>query len=317
MLRVVPSSAKFAAFQRRVGSRPLAVGLPELLWHFTAANAPDGTIGRYSDEEIEAWIGWEGHPGALVADLVATRFLDSVPDEARLYVHDWHDHADRSVHMRLAREGRRFGNGSIPTLSHLPASERSVAQERYAVHTACTQRPPAEAVGQEQGQGQVLRAGEGAEEHPSGDAPDGASLERALRLLSNEPGSPDAKRAWLRRELPPVLAEAQRLEPENKTARSAAFRSLLIRYWRQYQRAPALTRDHPGKLTRLDGRAKADAELRECIQRLYSNDHLIREPTLEAFREWESAGRPTEPGWWDPEGVYARPAPSRSHGGGS
>ena len=57
-------------------------------------------------------------------------------------------------------------------------------------------------------------------------------LERPLRLLNREPGSLEAKRAWLAEELPLIEAEAAQIEPNGKTA-SQHFRSTLIRYWRQ------------------------------------------------------------------------------------
>jgi hypothetical protein len=63
-------------------------------------------------------------------------------------------------------------------------------------------------------------------------------LEKPLRLLSKEPGSAESKRAWIERELPLLQAEAERMEPDNPKARSAAFRSLAVRYWRQNLKAP-------------------------------------------------------------------------------
>ena len=38
--------------------RPYAVGILESLWHLTARYAPQGDIGRFSDEEIARWVGW-------------------------------------------------------------------------------------------------------------------------------------------------------------------------------------------------------------------------------------------------------------------
>jgi len=65
-------------------------------------------------------------------------------------------------------------------------------------------------------------------------------LEKPLRLLSREPGSAEAKRAWMTRELPLLEAEAARQEPDNPKARSAAFRTVVLRFWRQYQHAPVV-----------------------------------------------------------------------------
>jgi hypothetical protein len=67
-------------------------------------------------------------------------------------------------------------------------------------------------------------------------------VEKPLRLLKQEAGSEEAKRLWLSHELPILLAESERKEPHDARARSAAFRSLIIRYWRQHERSPELRR---------------------------------------------------------------------------
>jgi len=81
---------------------PTAVGYLELLWHFTAEFAPQGDIGRFADQRIEAAISWPGSPGNLASALVEAGWLDR-NEEHRLVVHDWHDHADDAVRKRLSR----------------------------------------------------------------------------------------------------------------------------------------------------------------------------------------------------------------------
>lgn len=68
-----------------------AVGLLEALWLFTARNAPNGDIGKHSNEDIAIHIEWSGNPDELMAELVDARWVDA-SDEHRLVVHDWHDH---------------------------------------------------------------------------------------------------------------------------------------------------------------------------------------------------------------------------------
>lgn len=107
-----------------------AVGYLETLWHFTGRYTPDGAIGKYSDDQIEAWIGWQGEPGALIAALVKSRWLD-VDDTHRLLVHDWHKHADDATRLSLKRQGIAFAvptvsrqcPDSVPTTSGLPVPE--------------------------------------------------------------------------------------------------------------------------------------------------------------------------------------------------
>jgi hypothetical protein len=83
-------------------SRPMAVGLLELLWHSTAEFAPQGDIGRFDNKGIAKLVGWRGSPDVLVDALVLTRWLDPCR-EHRLLVHDWRDHAPDFLKKRLER----------------------------------------------------------------------------------------------------------------------------------------------------------------------------------------------------------------------
>lgn len=62
----------------------------EDLWHFTAANKPDGDLSGMSCEDVELAANWEGEPGELVATMLDVRLLDG--EEGRLRVHDWAEH---------------------------------------------------------------------------------------------------------------------------------------------------------------------------------------------------------------------------------
>ncbi len=84
------------------------VGILESLWVFTATNALDGGIGRFPDAGIAAFLEWPGDPGDLIAALVAEKWIDRREDEARLSVHDWHEHAPNFVKGALARHGKSF-----------------------------------------------------------------------------------------------------------------------------------------------------------------------------------------------------------------
>jgi hypothetical protein len=104
---------KFDRLQMRLGlARYEAVGILETLWHMAGRFAPQGDIGKYDDEEIEAWIGWAGEPGALVTALIACRFIDR-SDQHRLVVHDWHDHVDNTTKTALRRNGLATVSGEM------------------------------------------------------------------------------------------------------------------------------------------------------------------------------------------------------------
>ena len=119
MKRGTPDHPKVLDLQQRLGiGRALAVGLLELLWHWTARYAPAGDVGRWSDGALAAGCGWDGDPAALVSALVAARFLDEHAT-ARLVVHDWREHADDAVHSALYRAVRCFVDGTEPRASRL------------------------------------------------------------------------------------------------------------------------------------------------------------------------------------------------------
>lgn len=107
-LRAVPDHPKFADLMAKLG-RPkcVALGCLEAVWHFTGRFTPQGNIGKYSDDAIETWVGWDGSPGALIDALTHARWLDPNP-EHRLIVHDWHIHADNATKTALRRSHLRF-----------------------------------------------------------------------------------------------------------------------------------------------------------------------------------------------------------------
>jgi hypothetical protein len=100
-----------------------AVGLLEMLFHFTAQYAPEGDIGRYSDKRIATGMAWRGKPAKLLAALASSGWIDRMPTTSpefattslefattssgqRWVVHGWSEHCDRSVLQRLHREGK-------------------------------------------------------------------------------------------------------------------------------------------------------------------------------------------------------------------
>lgn len=90
-----------------------AVGLLEALWHFTATYAAHGNIGRFSDRSIAKALEWEQSPETLIDALVETGWLDR-SETHRLVVHDWAEHADNAVHLKLKRRNEKFVDGTEP-----------------------------------------------------------------------------------------------------------------------------------------------------------------------------------------------------------
>lgn len=109
-----------------------AIGLLESIWHLTAKEKPRGDLGRLSDEDIALAIDYRGEEAVVIEALVYAGWLDRDPIH-RLVVHDWFDHADDAVHLKLARSLQFFVGGQVPRLSRLGLKERERAHNHYSL----------------------------------------------------------------------------------------------------------------------------------------------------------------------------------------
>jgi len=135
--------AKFRLVARDLGIPVYAVyGIMESLWHTTALRFPRGDIGRLTNEEIAAEIdGLEIDGDRLVAVLIARRLLDQHP-EHRIVVHDWSEHADDTVHYKLARAGVTFADGAISRRARPSATSDDAKQQSTTVGDSRRQSLP-------------------------------------------------------------------------------------------------------------------------------------------------------------------------------
>jgi hypothetical protein len=139
MKRGTPDHPKTKALARSLGvNRAHAVGILECLWHFTAAYAPDGSLARFSVEEIAEAVAWDGEASLLI-DGLKRGWLDD-----DMFVHDWPLHCEDSIHMKLARAGVLFACGCSPHSGRLNKSERkessvrtACARHAHGMYTAC------------------------------------------------------------------------------------------------------------------------------------------------------------------------------------
>ena len=107
-LRAVPDHPKFASFKSLIQQpKGASLGWLEMMWHFTGRFCPQGNIGKYTDQEIESWVEWDGEPGALVKAFIESRWIDTDPIH-RLIVHDWAQHADKATKAALGRSKLAF-----------------------------------------------------------------------------------------------------------------------------------------------------------------------------------------------------------------
>jgi hypothetical protein len=108
MKRGTPDHPKTLALMQALSiPRPMAVGLLELLWHFTSRYAPQGDIGRWTDDNIAQGLSWDGNSSELLAGFVKSGWIDT-HEKHRLVIHDWHDHADEATKKSLARNKLSF-----------------------------------------------------------------------------------------------------------------------------------------------------------------------------------------------------------------
>lgn len=122
-----------------------AVGKWAVLLDYVAEYAPTGDVTDHLD--VVAPDCGEADVGRFTEALVTCRLLDRMGD--RLLVHDWSEHAEDSIHARLACRGERFADGTAPSTRRLNSRQRAKANARLTeaqtptangVHVA--QRPP-------------------------------------------------------------------------------------------------------------------------------------------------------------------------------
>lgn len=108
-----------------------AEGLASRLWHITATLTPHGNIGKLSNEDIADELEFDvERADELVAALVDVRLIDE-SDTFRLVVHDWPDHCEESVHLKLARKTEFFADGTRPKYRRLTRSEKDYIDGCY------------------------------------------------------------------------------------------------------------------------------------------------------------------------------------------
>lgn len=109
---------------------PHATGILECLWHWVAKYTPQGNIGKFSNRTIAEGIRTKIEPDTLIIALTNSRWIDQ-NDQHRYIVHDWSEHADDSVHLKLARSIEFFADGVKPRLTRLSEHERVEIEQKY------------------------------------------------------------------------------------------------------------------------------------------------------------------------------------------
>lgn len=101
MKRGTPEHPKTEDLAEQLGiSIPHAVGILELLFHFTARFAPRGEIGKFSDERIARRLFWEKGAEKLIEGLYRSGWIE-FNSTHRWVLHDWHEHAPDYVKRQI------------------------------------------------------------------------------------------------------------------------------------------------------------------------------------------------------------------------
>ncbi len=145
MKKDTPQKAKFRRLMRRLGQPECMVaGVLEMIWNVAQHNALAGDIGRLSNEDIAAMIGYPGDADDLIAALVETGWLDEDPQH-RLVIHNWEKHAPRWVKGVLGRRHAMTHSGETQygTVSATELATQSGTQcaTESALHPPTTQEP--------------------------------------------------------------------------------------------------------------------------------------------------------------------------------
>lgn len=124
-----------------------AVGVLQSLWSWASEYAPDGRV-TCSPRVLARALDWEFDEARLIEALVGAGWLDPLspgtasegrPEGAGAggwLIHGWSEHCEDSVHMALARAGRRFADGTVPRMGRLSAREREECAARFRVDGA-------------------------------------------------------------------------------------------------------------------------------------------------------------------------------------
>jgi hypothetical protein len=122
---------------RLLGTIPgVSLGLLETIWHWVGEFRKDGALTLNDLEDALDSGGWlamfniEQVRDAMTNVERECIWLDVLAD-GRFYIHDWHEHAEDSIHNWLGRAKKLFANGARPSLKRLSQSERESIEAHY------------------------------------------------------------------------------------------------------------------------------------------------------------------------------------------
>jgi hypothetical protein len=106
-----------------------AVGVLETFWQWVASYHPDGDLTGTKPSIFGRGISYRGNAKKVWDALVAAGFIDH--RDGKFFVHDWPEHAEDSIHIRLARSRNFCADGTTPRLNRIAHQEREQIQRDY------------------------------------------------------------------------------------------------------------------------------------------------------------------------------------------
>jgi len=129
--RGIINHPKIVRMARRLSiSKPHAVGLMECFWQWVAQHCPTGDLSGVDPEIVADAICHPEDAELFWKTLIEVRWVDQTESGA-VYVHDWSEHSDDSIHLHIARKKWWFADGSAPRLTRLSSSDRAMLEAFY------------------------------------------------------------------------------------------------------------------------------------------------------------------------------------------
>lgn len=180
----------------------LAVGVLEMLAHWTVKNAIRGDIGRWTDVQIARGLRCGIAADQLIPALKGAGWLDEHA-RYRLVVHDWHDHADESVKKTLRKRGLTFANLDDP-IAPVPEQSGTVLEQSGTVleqSRTSLDSSSAECLASGYGKGSGKGSSEKSQEHEDGSSrararPAAETFVEFWRAYPRHTAKDTAERAW-------------------------------------------------------------------------------------------------------------------------
>ena len=243
-----------------------AVGIIELLIHFTSRYAERGDVGRFSDSVIAKRLDWtpdDGAPEALIEGLKVSGWLDPHPVH-RFVLHDWSDHAADYTKKKIkGGEGWAVDDKPPEDKEISPSPENSRKFQKIPENSGLLSYP---------GHARPCQSkpSDGASAPHADDPCEGYEAEKLVSLLGEKEHA--RKLSWLSAELPSIVTAARAdlaakgNDSPTRKAMTAKVKDRLLAFWKW--------QEGEGKITRLSPAQAREQRGREAARRIVENPNV-------------------------------------------